>query len=277
MATIIPSVFADAVNEKIGVNLTIGQLATDVTDAVADITTCGNKVNFPTYDRVAKVAEVTKGTAMTPAEVSMTGNEEEIKVAGGSIRVYDVDDKQIKGSTVDAMAQQLADAVNIDLDTAIANKILAKATHLSPVADGSKITNDELLAGYALFGDQINADEFAGIVVNSRLIPSLLANDYFTSKERSMVKDDNGIVRRGLVGYWMGIPVFVANNGTYAGNECLTMFIKRNAVGYVMQKKATIEAEREAKLLATDYVVSDMYATSVLDDTGIVICRKTVA
>ena len=78
MALIISEVFADAVNEKLGVALKMGQLAVDCTNEVADITTCGDKVHFPKYDRVASVGAVTKGTAVTPTEVSMTDNVAEV-------------------------------------------------------------------------------------------------------------------------------------------------------------------------------------------------------
>ena len=111
MAIIIPEVFADTVNEKLNVSFKLAQLATNVTNEVADITTCGDKVHFPTFDRVAKVGVVTKGKTIVPSEISMTDNEADIKQTGGSIRIYDKDAKQIKGSTYDNMAQQLVDAI----------------------------------------------------------------------------------------------------------------------------------------------------------------------
>ena len=147
MALIISEVFADAVNEKLGVALKMGQLAVDCTNEVADITTCGDKVHFPKYDRVASVGAVTKGTAVTPTEVSMTDNVAEIKQTGGAIRVYDKDEKQIKGATLDNMAVQLADAMAKDMDTSLSDTMDAEATKKSATANASAITNAELMDG----------------------------------------------------------------------------------------------------------------------------------
>ena len=155
MALIISEVFADAVNEKLGVALKMGQLAVDCTNEVADITTCGDKVHFPKYDRVASVGAVTKGTAVTPTEVSMTDNVAEIKQTGGAIRVYDKDEKQIKGATLDNMAVQLADAMAKDMDTSLSDTMDAEATKKSATANASAITNAELMDGLALFGDDV--------------------------------------------------------------------------------------------------------------------------
>lgn len=279
MALIISEVFADAVNEKLGVALKMGQLAVDCTNEVADITTCGDKVHFPKYDRVASVGAVTKGTAVTPTEVSMTDNVAEIKQTGGAIRVYDKDEKQIKGATLDNMAVQLADAMAKDMDTSLSDTMDKEATKKSATANASAITNAELMDGLALFGDDVDYDTFAGIAVNSKLLPSFLGMDEFVSVEKTFKHDGNGLIKNGLVGYWYGIPVVITNNGTFdsAKKECKSYMIKKGALGYVKQQDVTIELEREAKLFANDIVASDLYATKVLDADGIVILRKTIA
>ena len=277
MALVIPQIMADAINEKLGVSLKIGQLATDATNEVADITTCGDEINFPKYERVATVGNVTKGTALVPAEVSMTENKATIKQTGGSIRVYDKDAKQIKGSTLDNMASQLVDAMVQDLDSSLSATMDAEATKKSPTASATAITNDELLNGLALFGDDVDYDTFSGIAVHSKLLPSFLKMDEFTSVEKTFKHDGNGLIKNGLVGYWFGIPVVLTNNGTFKDSECVSYLIKKGALGYVKQQDVTLEIEREGKLLANDIIVSDLYATKVMDADGIVIIRKTVA
>ena len=279
MALFITEVFADAINEKLGVALKMGQLAVDVTNEVSDITTCGDEINFPKYERVATVGNVTKGTALVPAEVSMTENKATIKQTGGSIRVYDKDAKQIKGSTLDNMASQLVDAMVQDLDSSLSATMDTEATKKSPTASGTAITNTELLNGLALFGDDVDYDTFSGIAVSSKLLPSFLSMNEFVSVEKTYKHDGNGLIKNGLVGYWFGIPVVLTNNGTYdsTASECKSYMIKKGALGYVKQQDVTLEIEREGKLLANDIIVSDLYATKVMDADGIVIIRKTVA
>lgn len=279
MSLFIQEVFADAINAKLGVSLKMGQFAVDVTNEVADITTCGDEINFPKFERVASVGNVEKGKALVPSEISMTENKATIKQTGGSIRVYDKDAKQIKGATLDNMAQQLIDAMVQDLDSSLSATMDTETKKKSPTASATAITNDELLLAFALFGDDVDTTTFAGIAINSRLLPSFLKMDEFTSTEKTYQHDGNGIIKNSLVGYWMGIPVVVTNNGTYdsTASECKSYMIKKGALGYVKQQDVTLEIEREGKLLANDIIVSDLYATKVMDVDGIVVIKKTIA
>lgn len=279
MAIVVPIVFSDAINEKMGVALKFANLADDVTDSVSEITECGDTINFAKYSRVAQIGEITKGTAVTPKEVSMTENKATIKQTGGAIRVYDKDEVQIKGRTMDNMAAQLGDGMAKDLDDALSAVALAKATKKSPQANATSITADEIFTALSLFGDDVDTDRYKGIAVNSRLLPSLYKMEEFTSTEKTYQTDGNGIIKNGLVGYFIGIPIFCTNNGTFdsSANETITYIVQKGALGYVNQKDVTVEIEREAKLFANDIVTNRLYAVNVLDSDGIVILRKTVA
>lgn len=280
MAVVVPVVFADAVNEKMKTSLKMGMLADDVTDQVAEITECGDEINFMKYDRVAEIGEITKGTAVVPKEVSMTENKAKIKQTGGAIRVYDKDEVQIKGRTMDNMAQQLADGMAQDLDNSLSAVMLAKATKKSPQASATTVTADEVWTALDLFGDDRDTDRFKGIAINSRLLSSFMKMEEFTDINKTYQTNGNGLVKNGLVGYFAGIPVYLTNNnGTWdsSANETITYIVQKGAVGYVNQKDVTVEVEREAKLFANDIVTNRLYATNVLDADGIVILRKTVA
>lgn len=279
MALVIPVVFSDAINEKMGVALKMGMLADDVTDEVAEITECGDEINFMKYDRVCEIGEITKGTAVVPKEVSMTGNPAKIKQTGGSIRVYDRDEVQIKGKTMDNMAAQLADGMAQDLDNALSAVMLAKATKKSPQANATSVTADEIWTALDLFGDDRDTDRFKGIAINSRLLSSFMKMDEFVDVQKTYQTNGNGLVKNGLVGFWAGIPCYLTNNGTFdsSANETITYIVQKGALGYVNQKDVTVEIEREAKLFANDIVTNRLYAVNVLDSDGIVILRKTVA
>lgn len=278
MALIIPTVFADAVNANLEQTIRIGSVAFDATPLVPDVLIAGNEVNFPRFDRVAEVGDITKGTAIVPEVLNMTDNKAPIKNIGGSVRVYDSEAKQIKGAVMDNMVQQVSDAMRTRIDSDLAKTMDDNATKKSATASGTAITSDELMAGMALFGDDIDTDSFAGIIINSRLFPSLVAMNEFTSTEKTYASMGNGLVKNGLCGFWLGIPVIICNNNTYdtSASECKTYMVKKNALGYVFQKAINIEEEREAKLLATDIVASSLYATALVDKGGVVILRKTV-
>lgn len=234
-----------------GVALKFANLADDVTDSVSEITECGDTINFAKYDRVAQIGEITKGTAITPKEVSMTENKATVKQTGGAIRVYDRDEVQIKGRTMDNMAAQLADGMAKDLDDALSAVALAKAVKKSPQANATSVTADEIWTALDLFSDDRDTDRFKGMAINSRLLSSFMKMDEFTSVEKTYQADGNGLVKNGLVGYFAGIPVYLTNNGTYdsSKSETITYIVQKGALGYVNQKDVTVEIEREDLLL----------------------------
>jgi N4-gp56 family major capsid protein len=278
MALIIPSVFADTVNEKLGKALKIASLAYDATKDVADIQTCGSEVHFPKFDRVASVGKVTKGTELVAAELSMSDNVATVNQAGGSVNIYDKDAAQIKGNTIDNLSQQLADAMAVDIDSSLVNSLDTESTQKSAIASATAVTETEMFNAMALFGDDQNFDSFSGIAIAPQMLPSFYAMDSFVSAEKTFAHTGNGIIQNNVIGYWMNIPVVLTSScfdGT--AKEAKVYFIKKLALGYIMQKVPTIEIERQASFLRNVIVASDMYATKVLDKSGIVIARKTIA
>ncbi|NBH79419.1 hypothetical protein D3Z52_14835 [Clostridiaceae bacterium] len=281
MALIIPEVFADAVNAKLNASLRIGRVAFNATPDVSEAMKYGDTIHFPKLNRVVTASEVTKGTPMTPAEVDMTDMSASIKQVGASARVYDKEAAQIKGRVMDEMVRQVADAMatKVDGDLVVAMDTDAVYKHAS--ASATAITSSELDEAMNSFGDDVDTSKFAGIIINSRLRSSFMAMDAFTNVQKTfnLAEQANGIVTDGVIGYYAGIPVVLCDNGTYdaTAKECKTYIVKRNSLGYVFQRNIAIEEEREAKLLATDIVAHSLYATKLLDTSGVVIIRKTIA
>ena len=281
MALIIPEVFADAVNAKLNASLRIGRVAFNATPDVSEAMKYGDTIHFPKLNRVVTASEVTKGTPMTPAEVDMTDMSASIKQGGASARVYDKEAAQIKGRVMDEMVRQVADAMatKVDGDLVVAMDTDAVYKHAS--ASATAITSSELDEAMNSFGDDVDTSKFAGIIINSRLRSSFMAMDAFTNVQKTfnLAEQANGIVTDGVIGYYAGIPVILCDNGTYdaTAKECKTYIVKRNSLGYVFQRNIAIEEEREAKLLATDIVAHSLYATKLLDTSGVVIIRKTIA
>lgn len=282
MALIIPGVFADAVNAKMDTSIRIGRVAFDATPLVSEITQAGDTVHFPQINRVATATDVIKGTALVPAEVDMVDSTATLRQIASSMRVFDRDAKQIKGQVIDSVVEQVATAMAKRIDSDLVVAMDSEAIYKSPVAVADKITSAELQAGMSLFGDDIDTNSFAGIVIHSRLLPSFLAMDEFISTNKTFNKNSqaswNGIIVDGIVGYYLGIPLLVCNNNTFddVKKECKTYLVKKNSIGYVFQKNIGVEEEREGKLLATTIISSSLYACKLIDLKGVVICRKTV-
>lgn len=275
MAIVIPEVFSNAVNAAMDVALRVGRLATDYTDMVDDITTYGGTVHFPTIDRITDADVVEKGTALVPDEVSMTDSTAEIKQVAKSVRIYEKDAIQVKGALKDKLAEQLGQGMAKAVDADLVNSIREEAAYKNETAN---LTAAEIDAAFDVFGDQVDNDLFAGILINSKLRSTITNMEAFTSANKTYAANGNGIVRDGVIGLWNGtIPVIVSNNGTYADGKSMLAIIKKDALGVIWQKQASTEEEREAKLLATDLVASELYATKLLHADGVSLLEVTSA
>lgn len=267
MAIIVPEVFADAVNARMDVALRVGKIATDYTDMVEDITTCGDTVNFPVISRIEDATTVTKGVALVPDEVNMTDNKAEIKQVGKAVRIYDKDSAQVKGALKERMAEQLGDAMAKAVDADLVAAIKSDALYTDDV---DALTENAINAAFDVFGDDVDNATFAGIIMHSNLRKTVCAMDAFTGKSKTYAADGNGVVVDGMIGYWNGtIPVYLTNNGTKVDNKYMFAIAKVDALGVVWQKEATIEEEREAKVLATDIVANELYATKLVHPDGV--------
>lgn len=275
----IPEVFSDAVNEKLGTSLRFGSVAFDATSMVGDIKSAGDTMHFPKIKRTATVVTPVKGTAMTPAELDMSDSTATIKYIASPFRIYDKDKAQIKGNVQNLVVSQIGDAMAQQIDTDLAAEA-DTSVFKTATAAVDKITSAELQSGFDNFGDDVDTDSFAAIIINSKLRSCFAGMPEFVNTALTYQTNGNGLVKNGIIGKYFGVPVIVTANGTMASGttpECKTYIIKKNALGYVFQKNITYEENRPDLLLATDIVASSLYAVKLLDDTGIVVLRKTVA
>lgn len=275
---IVPQVFKGIVSAKFKEKVKLLNLAVDMGD-VPDFSEVGDTIHFPKFKTldITKMKEMAKGDILDVTELEQEDSTATIKQVGFASRVYDIVDLTAFGNHVDENGTQHSKIFARKLDTDLANE--AQQTLLKvATTDAVAVTNSELSNAMAMFEDEIDTEEFAGIVINSRIVNSFYAMPEFVDKAKTYVADGSGIVVGGLLGYWRGIPVCVANHGTYDNvkNECITYIIKKGALGYKMKRDINIELERIAKAKATDVVTDMIYAVKLLADDGLVVLRKTI-
>lgn len=279
MAIVVPELFADACNQAMDHHMRIGKVAFDATELVPDITTCGDKVHFPTIDRVAQATTMTKGTELVPAELSMTDNEAEIKQSGSAVRIYDKDKLQIKGATVDLLAEQVGEAMADAIDKDLVKEMDDNAVYKVATAKADAITFDEVESGFDVFGDDIDLTKYS-IIINSRLRKSFTGMEQFVKSDYSFARNQNGVGDAdGILGYYLGaVPVIVCDNDTYDSvkSEAKSYIVKANALGIITQKAASTEEERESLKKATLLSADELFATKLLNTKGVCILRKTI-
>ena len=274
----IPAVFSDAINEKLGTTLKWGSISVDATSMVPEIKNYGDTVHFPKIKRTAVITTPVKGTPMTPAELDMSDSTATIKYIASPFRIYDKDKAQIKGNVQNLVISQIGDAMAKQIDTDLAAEA-DTSVFKTATAAVDKITSAELQLGFDNFGDDVDTDEFAAIIINSKLRSAFAGMPEFVNTALTYQTNGNALVKNGIIGKYFGVPVIVTANGTWDSTkgEAKTYIVKKNSLGYVFQKNITYEENRPDLLLATDIVASSLYAVKLLDDTGIVVLRKTVA
>jgi hypothetical protein len=276
MSFIKPEVYAQLTREKFVGKIKIASLAKDLGYLVN--TNVGETVSFPKFNAIGEAIDVVKGTAITTSELSQTENKATIKmVAAPGVRVYDIEDMTALGNQIDESATQqgivIARKVDVDLAVEARTSSLKSAT-----AGANVITSTELLTALALYGDDRDTEDFAGIVINSLLYGSFIGMPEFTSVEKTYATMGNGIVRNGLIGFFLGIPVYMADHGTHDSvtNECITYVIKKDALGLMTKRNINVEEERHASLFCSDIFSNMIYAVKLIMEDGIVVVRKTI-
>ncbi|WP_026893787.1 hypothetical protein [Clostridiisalibacter paucivorans] len=238
----------------------------------------GEKIAFPKWGLIGQPTEMTKGDAISTEEMQQTESYATIKQVGKGVMVYDSSNKTNLGNQLDEGATQTGLVMARKLDDDLIAE--AKTTPLQTTcADPKAITNAEIETGMLNYGDERDIEEFAGIVVNSLLIPSFYAMNEFTDAQNTTTMQNNGLIRNGLLGFYRGIPVYISDKGTYdsTAGECITLIIKKGSLGYKMAKNLDIELDREAKYKRTNVFADMMYAVKLVKDDGVVCIKSTNA
>ena len=276
MALIKPEVYAPLVREKFEGQIKIAKMAMDL--GILTNTTVGETVTFPKWKLGSDAEEVVKGTPIGTESLEQTSTQATIKqVAPKGKLIYDIDNITALGNAVNEAATQDGLLIARKLDKDLIAEALTSPLK-SATATANTITGAEMLTAFTLYGDERDTSDFAGIVINSLLLPSFIAMPEFTSAEKTYTANGNGIVENGIVGYFLGVPVTMSDKGTYdsVAKECITFIIKKNSLGYMNKRDINTEVERNASLKANT-VFSDMiYAVKLVADDGVVIVRKTI-
>ena len=277
MALIKPEVYAPLVREKFEGKIKIGKMAVDL--GFLKNTTVGETVTFPKWKLLSDAEDVVKGIAIGTESLDQDSSTATIKmVAPKGTMIYDMDNLTMLGNAVNEAADQHGKLIARKLDEDLIAEALTSPLK-SATASANAITGAEVMTALTLYGDERDVEDFAGIVINSLLLPSFIAMDEFTSVEKTYNANGNGIVSGGLVGYFLGIPVVMTDKGTYdaTAQECITFIIKKNALGYMTKRDINTEEKREAEYKRTVLFSDMIYAVKLLADDGIVVVRKTIA
>ncbi len=271
---IIPEVYAELVREKIAGKCKVAQFCVVKGDLQGKP---GETLKLPAYKYIGDAKDWEIGTAMTAGELEQTTTDLTIKaVAAPGINVYDYDNEVEMGNALQEGASQQSVSISRKMDTDAINAALTSPLK-KKLAAKNKVTQDEMIEILGLYGDDRDSADFDAIVIHSAFAPSFYAMDMFTSREKTMAKDGNGIAVNGVIGYFLDIPVVLSDRLYDTTNtEGFILVMKKGALGIVPKEVPFVEVARDAsKRLSTVYT-SDLYALGLIDDTAIVYAKTVI-
>ncbi len=278
MALFVPEIFSNSVLVPFRKNLIWGKLATDVTNDVFGIREYGETINFPKFTRTITAKTVTKGTAFVPDDVDMSNETAVVAHIAAGGKFYKRDALSTPGSFQDIVVSQIGTALAENFDINLAAEAIGNTTLAQATAAKENITASELINGIAKFGDQLKTNTFAGIVVNPKLYPTLVGMDEFTSTNLTYQTAGNGMMgENGLIGYFIGIPVYLTSIGTYdtVNSQCVTTILKKDALGFMFKEDITLNEDYNMNLFQYSFVADTIHAVHTMDDYGVCILKNS--
>ena len=263
MALIVPKLYADLVRETYETKAIMRSLSTDV--GILDIHQVGQTIIFPRFKLIGDAEDMTNFTmttgSLTAEALAQDSSEAIVKQKGKAVYVRDFDNLTALGNHIQEAAIQTGTTLARDVDLSLLTDVINGGV----IVPGSSVSVDaDMLSLFDIFGDDQDADSFIGFVVHSRYISTIMESRLFIDATTTTAFNGSGIVRNGLLGFYRGIPVYVADRMNDVNPTVNVILLKKGAVGY-MEKRAIIVEEERVPLRGGSNIVSNiMYATHFL-------------
>lgn len=274
MALIKKTIFADMVREKFDGKVKMLQLAQDLgnLEGMGE----GEKISFPSWNLVGDATELVKGEQINLEELQQSESFATIKQVAKGVTVYDSSNLTSIGNQLEFGASATAEVVARKIDADLI-EVVKNAPLQSNCADKTAITSAEIEQALLNFGENRDIEDFAGIVVNSLLIPSFYAMPEFTDATNSATMAGNGLIHNGILGYFRGIPIIISDKGTFDNTnaECITSIVKKGALGYKFAKDIDVEIERDASRKRNNIYTDALFAVALINESGVVVIKSS--
>ena len=272
---IVPDVYAQLVRDKIAGKVKVAQFLVNLGDLHGKV---GETLTMPKWSYIGDAKDWNINTPMDTTQMKQTSTKATIKaIQAPAVKVADYDNEVELGNAIEEASNQQAIAVGRKYDT---DAIACALTSPLKYKLGAKntVTQDEMIAMLGLYGDDRDSADFDAIVVSSLFAPSFYKMDMFTSRERTMTKDGNGIAVNGVIGEFLGIPVVLSDRLYDSTNtEGFILVMKKNAISIIPKENPFAETSRDASLRQTTIYLSQFYAMALTDDEAIVFAKTVLS
>lgn len=273
---IIPEVWADLSQAKfLGAVRVLGSGAVMSDDTL--VGQPGDSIDFPTWDALGELDDLTEGVAMTTTVMGQRASKATIKEAGKAVEITD---KALLTGLGDPRAEaqrQFGILAARKVDASLIAQAQADETaqgggtplSFTTAPTKTKFTwADSIVPALAKFGDEWDPSEFAGIFLNSAQHAEAAVDPQFI--DASKLGADT-VVRTGQIGAIAGLPIFITNRVT-AGKF---LVLRNNSLGALYKRRPVVESDRDILKRTTVITTNVHYAVKRLDDKGV--CVGTLA
>ena len=272
---IVPDVYAQLVRDKIKGKCKVAQFLVNLGDLHGKV---GETIHFPKWGYIGDAKDWAINTPMEVTQMKQTETKATVKaIQAPAVKVADYDSEVELGNAIEEAAEQQSISIGRKYDT---DAIACALTSPLKYQLGAKntVTQDEMIAMLGLYGDDRDSADFDAIVIHSSFAPSFYKMDMFTSRERTMTKDGNGIAVNGCIGYFLDIPVVLSDRLYDATNqEGFILVMKKNAISIIPKENPFAETSRDASLRQTTIYLSQFYAMALTDDEAIVFAKTVLS
>ena len=272
---IVPEVYAQLVRDKIAGKVKVAQFLVNLGDLHGKV---GETLSMPKWSYIGDAKDWNVNTPMDVTQMKQTETKATIKaIQAPAVKVADYDNEVELGNALEEASNQQAIGVARKYDTdAIACALGSPLKY--QLATKNTVTQAEMISILGLYGDDRDSADFDAIVIHSAFAPSFYAMDMFTSRERTMTKDGNGIAVNGVIGYFLDIPVVLSDRLYDATNqEGFILVMKKNAISIIPKENPFAETSRDASLRQTIIYLSQFYAMALTDDEAIVFAKTVLS
>lgn len=268
---IVPEVWADMSQARFTGAVRVLNSGAVVTDDTL-VGQPGDTINFPKWDALGELDDLTEGTPMTTSVMGQRASEATIKEAGKAVEITD---RAILTGLGDPRAEaqrQFGILAARKVDAALIAQAQADETaqgggqpltYTAP-AGTTKLGWAVLVNALAQFGDEWEPNEFSGLFINSAQQADIFNDPQFI--DAAKLGGDTP-VRTGQIGAVAGVPVIVTNR--VAAKKFLLM--KANSLGALYKRRPIVETDRDILARTTVITTNVHFAVKRLDDKGVLV------
>ena len=275
---IIPEVFGDMAQAKFTGALKVGNSSAVLSDNTLEGQP-GETIHFPKWGTLGELDTLTEGDPLVPVAMSTDDSQATIKEAGKAVEITDRSRLVGLGDPLSEARRQFGVLAARKVDADLITQAQADETAqdggtpltVSTAATKTKFSwLDTVVPGIALFGDEFEPSDFAGIYLHSTRLAEAFADPQFIDASKFGAATP---IQTGSLGRLAGIDVFVTDRV----EQNKVLLLKNQSLGLLYKQRPVVEQDRDILARSTVLTTNLHYAVKRLDDRGVAVVTIVAA